>query len=176
MNRVACVDWTLKCVGIHHGSHIGQNHNIKKRSNARQDVLGVGCGGCNDMAVIASKRCDQRCDRLGQTMPVKRIFGQQNLGHPVDGRGFVSGSFRSCTCCQNGDVAQRLCGGHGFGCRIHCQRAVGDFGNQKNGHYTAPTSLSFATSSSTEPTLIPAARSSGSEVFTISRRGVISTP
>ena len=71
------------------------------------------------------------------------------------------------------DVAtQRLGRGDGFAGR-GLQRAVGVIGQQENGHYSTPASaLSFCTSSATLPTLTPALRLAGSEIFSTLRRGV----
>ena len=128
------------------------------------------------MFIITGQRCDQRGGRFGQAVTQRCVFGDQNLGHTVDlGGGVACGSSRGARA-QNGHIAQGLGRGHGLGGCVDCQFTIGDFCEKKNSHYTAPASLSFATSSSTEPTMIPAARATGSEVLTISRRGVTSTP
>ena len=50
------------------------------------------------------------------------------------------------------------------------------FGDEEDSHQIAPASLSLATSSAGEPTLMPARRFGGSSVLTTLRRGAVSTP
>ena len=53
---------------------------------------------------------------------------------------------------------------------------VGVFGDEEDSHQIAPASLSLATSSAGEPTLMPAWRFGGSSVLMTLRRAVVSTP
>ena len=128
------------------------------------------------MFIIACQADDQRGGRFRQAVAQRCIFGDQNLGHAVDGGGGVTGGGGGGAGAQNGDVTDGLGGGNGLGGGVHRQFAIGHFGKEKNSHYTAPASLSFATSSSTDPTMIPADRSAGSSVLMTSRRGETSTP
>lgn len=56
------------------------------------------------------------------------------------------------------------------------QRSVVVFCNEEDSHQIAPASLSLATSSAGEPTLMPAWRFGGSSVLMTLRRAVVSTP
>ena len=128
------------------------------------------------MLVITGQRHDQRSGGFRQAVAEACVFGDQHPGHAVDlGGGFARGGGRAPGT-ERGHVTQGLGGGHGLGGGVQRQFAIVHFGKEKNSHYTAPASLSFSTSSSTEPTMIPAARASGSAVLTISRRGATSTP
>ena len=128
------------------------------------------------MLVVACQADDQRGSGFGEAVAQRRVFGDQHLGNAVDLGGGFTGCGSRATGAEDGHVAQCLGSGHGLGGCVDCQFTIGHFCEKKNSHYTAPASLSFATSSSTEPTMIPAARATGSEVLTISRRGVTSTP
>ena len=73
------------------------------------------------------------------------------------------------------DVAELRSGGH------RCQRRVLDaaavmLDQNQNAHFAIPIPLSFSTSSSTLPTLIPAWRLAGSTTFSVSRRRATSMP
>jgi len=126
------------------------------------------------MFIIACQADHQIGDRLGQAVGVGRVIRDHNLRHAVDLRRGLTRSSRARN--QNGHIAQRFGSGHRLGGGVQRQRATGDFCKEKNSHYTIPFSFSFDTSSSTEPTISPADRAAGSAVFTISRRGVTSTP
>ncbi len=128
------------------------------------------------MAVTTRQRDNQIGQRLGQTMRVSRVIGRENLGHARDLRRRIRSAANARARDQNGHVAQSLRRRNGLGGRVQRQIRAIDFCNQENSHHTTPASLSFATSSSTEPTLMPALRPAGSAVFTTSRRGLTSTP
>ena len=176
LDRVTCIDRALERVGIDHARDVGQHHHVQQRGHAGQHVLGVGGGGRHDVIVIACQRHDQVGGRFRQAMTQRGVFGDQHLGHAVDCRGFFRGIGGGCAGAQNRHVAQGLGRGDRLCGRVHRQFTIVDFGKKKNSHHTAPFSLSFATSSSTEPTISPAARSAGSDVLTTVRRGVTSTP
>ena len=77
---------------------------------------------------------------------------------------------------QHMHLAQGLDRRDRLGHRVRRQLATIHIRQQKNSHQITPASFSFATSSSTEPTLMPALRPSGSRTETTSSRGVTSTP
>src|SRR5690606_32397831 len=73
-------------------------------------------------------------------------------------------------------AAKLLCGAQCFGRRWR-KLGTDKLGKKKCRHQRPPASfLSFSTSSATLPTLTPALRVGGSEVFRTLRRGVMSTP
>jgi hypothetical protein len=176
LDRVAGIDRALERVGIDHARHIRDHHHVEKRGHAGHHVLGVGGGGGNDMVIFIREADDQRGGGFGQAVAEAGIFGDQHARHAVDpGRRLACGCGRG-TGGQNGDVTQRPGGGDGLGGGVQRQLAIVHFGKEKNSHYTAPACLSFATSSSTEPTISPALRVGGSSVRSTSSRGATSTP
>src|SRR5690606_39040888 len=103
-------------------------------------------------------------------------FGQQHLAHARDLGGGVSHALRALAQNQNVHVGRqgerrrhRLVGGVANG------RAV-VVGDDENGHYRTPASLSLETSSAASATLTPAERFGGSVTFSTLRRCAVSTP
>ena len=104
-----------------------------------------------------------------------RILGVQHLGGAFQLGGFRRG--RSRTGDQKMHLAQTLHSGQGLGHRVGRQLRAIHIGKKKNGHQITPaSSLSFAMSSSMEPTLTPALRPPGSSVLTTFSRALVSTP
>jgi isochorismate synthase len=85
------------------------------------------------------------------------------------GGGIVAGHQHMHLASHLGRGGQRL-----VGCVLDGGIVV--FCNEEDRHQSAPASLSLATSSAGEPTLMPARRFGGSSVLTSLRRGVMSTP
>ena len=131
----------------------------------------------DNVGILPGQRHNQIRRGLRQAVAQDVILGAEHLGHTGDGRGRIGGGFGRRAGAKHGHIAQLRGGGHRLGGGIHRQFAGVNLGQKKNSHYSTPaSSLSFVISSSTEPTLTPAARASGSEVFTTDRRGVTSTP
>ena len=109
-------------------------------------------------------------------MTKRRVFGNQNF---CDARN-PGCSLARCggrgPAAERSNIAQFGSRSDRLGCGVDVQFAISDFGKEKNSHHTAPASLSFETSSSTEPTISPALRVAGSAVPVTVRRGVTSTP
>ena len=106
------------------------------------------------------------------------VVGRQHLLHAGQ-RGSLSGHGTDVLAQdQHVDVAAELLrGGDGVaGCRL--QRGGVVFCNNEDGHAhsTFASFFSFATSSATEPTLMPAERLAGSANFSVFSRGATSTP
>src|SRR5690606_13025557 len=109
-------------------------------------------------------------------MGIGRVGREQNLLDPGDlRRGLGHAARLVASGDQRVDRAELRGGGNG---RKRCvlERARFVFDQHQRGHATAPSSLSFATSSSTEPTLIPACRTGGSATLSTLSRGTTSTP
>jgi hypothetical protein len=128
------------------------------------------------VVVVAGKLHDQLGGGFGQPVAKDVVLGAKHLVHAVDGRGLVRRRLGRGPGAQHRHRTQRLGRRDRLGGGVHRQFAAIHFTEKKNCHQTAPASLSFDTSSSTEPTISPALRASGSVVFTISSRGVTSTP
>ena len=142
-----------------------------------QHVLGIGRRGRHDMTEFLRQLHDQRGGRFRQPVAKARILGAKHLRNTLDFRRLGRGIRRPGAGAEHGDVAQTLAGRHRLGGRIDGKLAIRHFAQKKNRHQITPaSSFSFAISSSTEPTLMPALRPCGSTVFTTVRRGVTSTP
>ena len=110
-------------------------------------------------------------------MAIRVIIGEQHFGHAGQFGSLSRSSIATRACDQHMHFAKRSNSSKGFRHGIRRQSAFVYISNQQNGHQITPaSSLSFAISSSTEPTLTPALRPAGSTVFTMFRRGVTSTP
>ncbi len=128
------------------------------------------------MAVIARKADDQRRRRLGQPVAVKRVFRHQHAGNAGDLRSLRGRRLRLRPGAEHRHIAKRLQRPDRLGGRVAVQLAIRDFSKQQNSHQITPASFNLPTSSSTEPTLMPALRPSGSRTETTSSRGETSTP
>jgi hypothetical protein len=83
-DRVAGVDRTLEGVGADHGSDLGDLGNIEQRGGARQDVLAVAGGGCQNVAVALAEFGDQQAHVLGKLVGIGGVVGQQHLADAGD--------------------------------------------------------------------------------------------
>jgi hypothetical protein len=109
------------------------------------------------------------------TEPV--ILGEKDLGHTGQRRRLGSGGVAALTCDEDVHLAQRRDRGQSLGHGVGRQLAVRHVRKKENSHQITPASFfSFSINSSTEPTLTPALRVSGSDVLTTVSRGVTSTP
>ena len=108
---------------------------------------------------------------------ISSVVRNQHLGHPcnagsgVDNGGAASAGYQHVHICP-----ELLCGSHRVQ-RGRFEFGVAVFGNNQGSHQITFASLrSLSTSSSTDPTLMPALRSGGGETFSVFTRGVTSTP
>ena len=129
------------------------------------------------MAIAARHRYDQIGNGFGQHVAKAVIARKDYFGCACKGRGLCSSGIATFACNQNMNIAQARYGCQGLGHLINGKLAVGDICKKKNRHQITPaSSLSFEISSSTEATLMPALRVSGSVVLITVKRGVTSTP
>ncbi|AEM42400.1 hypothetical protein KVU_2561 [Ketogulonicigenium vulgare WSH-001] len=174
LHRIAGIDRTQEGVRAQNTDHIGQDHYIQQRRDAWQGVFaGRRCWGQN-VAICASKRHDQICHAFGDLVIQRRRLRPDHPRYAVDMCGRISRSGRPRD--QYCHIAQGARAGDRTGGRIRDQRARLHFGQNQNSHQITPAAFSFATSSSTEATISPAARAAGSRVSNTLRRGVRSTP
>ncbi len=117
----------------------------------------------------------QRRDILGQHMRIGRIVGHQHPGDAGDPRRRLGHRADAFAGDQRMHLAQLRGGGHRRQGRV-LHRAVAMLDQNQHAHAATPNSLSLATSSSTEPTLIPACRFAGSSTLSVVRRAEMSTP
>src|SRR5690606_22878380 len=149
---------------------------VQLGGDARGEVLTVGVGRGQDGVVVPGQRQDGGLDRLGQTVGDGVAFGQQHLAHVRNLGGGVSYRLRALAQHQNVDVGRQRQGGrHGLVGGVANGRAV-VVGDDENGHYRTPASLSLETSSAASATLTPAERFGGSVTFSTLRRSAVSTP
>ena len=130
-----------------------------------------------DRRVVLREREDQRRNLFGETIGKVRCIGGKNLRNTFElRRGFGSGLYvRSGD--QDMNIAAKTCdrGKRLGGCR--CKFRARKLGKKKCRHQRTPASfLSLSTSSATLPTLTPAFRVGGSDVFKTLSRGLMSTP
>src|SRR5690606_28143544 len=72
---------------------LGDLVDVQLCGHARQEVLAVGGGGSQDVAVIGCQTGDQRCYVFRQLVGVGRIVGDQHLGYALDlGSRFADGA------------------------------------------------------------------------------------
>mmetsp|Transcript_3534 Transcript_3534/g.6362 ORF Transcript_3534/g.6362 Transcript_3534/m.6362 type:complete len:130 (+) Transcript_3534:742-1131(+) len=129
------------------------------------------------MGIVPGERDDERGGWFRKAVAQAVILGTEHLGDALDRRRFIGSRLGGGPGTEHGHVAQFRGSGDGFRGGVHRQFARVHLGKKKYSHYRTPaSSLSFVISSSTEATLTPAARASGSEVVTTCRRGVTSTP
>jgi hypothetical protein len=134
LDRVAGIDRPLERVWPEHLAHVRHLHHVEQRRHARHDVLAVGRGRRNDCVIGARERDDQRRERLGKRMLVRRAVGEQHFRHGVelcrgvrDRLGVLAGD-------QNVHLAaHRLRGGERLVGRI-LQRLVVVLGDEERGH------------------------------------------
>ena len=125
----------------------------------------------SDGVVAAHQADDQRRHLLGQLVAELRRIGEQHLGGAVELGGGLGDGLAVGAGHQHVHVlAERLGGGHGLG-GGGAERLVVVVGDEKDGHDSAPASLSLAISSAALATLTPALRPGGSTVFSTLRRG-----
>src|SRR3954454_10876069 len=177
LDGVAGVDRTLIGVGGNHLGDFRDLHDVEQGCDARHHVLEARRRRRNDGVIGRRQRDDQRGQRLGQIVRIKRAVGEQHLLHTGKLCGRVRRDLGILAGHQNFDVrAERGRRGQGLVGRI-LERRIVVFGNQKRRHQSTPASfLSFDTSSATSLTLTPALRPAGSVVLRTSRRAVRSTP
>ena len=116
-----------------------------------------------------------RRDILGQLMLEMRRVGDMDLARACN----LGGGLGNCADARTGDQQMnvaKLGGGTNGGQRRVFYRAAVMFDQYERLHFAIPIPLRRSTSSSTDPTLIPAWRLPGSTTFSVSSRGATSTP
>ncbi|KEZ16688.1 hypothetical protein CP98_04009 [Sphingobium yanoikuyae] len=126
--------------------------------------------------MMAHQFDDQRRDILCQRMAKGRVVGDMDLAHAGDLGGFGGNAVDALASNQQMDFAQLGCSGHGGKGRVLDGAALMFNPNERLRHAATPRALSWATSSSTSATLMPAERLGGSETLSVSRRAAMSTP
>eukprot|EP01022_Parablepharisma_sp_SALTPOND_P004193 TRINITY_DN118_c0_g1_i10.p1 TRINITY_DN118_c0_g1~~TRINITY_DN118_c0_g1_i10.p1 ORF type:complete len:1227 (-),score=392.65 TRINITY_DN118_c0_g1_i10:741-4421(-) len=177
-NGVTGVDRALEGVGRVDLGDVGDLAHVQAGGHARQDVLAVGSGGGQDVAVILGNGQDLFGDVLGQTIGELRGIGQQHLGYARHLGSGVGGSLGIGASDQDVYVATGLCrSGDGVeGAALEAGVVV--FGNNECGHdqITLASFFSLATSVATSGTFTPALRLAGSTTLSVFTRGLTSTP
>src|SRR3984885_6353078 len=177
LNGIAGIDRTLEGIGRHDLADLGNLHDVEQRRDPRHDVLSVRGRRREDRLVGLGERHDEGRRRLGKHVLVGGRVSEQyfldtvELGCGIGGRlAIVAGD-------QHVDVGADLFGGGQRFVGGVLERFVVVFGEKKNRHQIAPASFfSLSMSSATVLTLTPALRPGGSDVLTISRCGLVSTP
>ncbi|MDT4801795.1 hypothetical protein FQZ97_345090 [compost metagenome] len=157
---VAGIDRAFEGVAVDHCGDVGHLGHVQLRSNARHEVLAVGGGRGQDVAVVGCQFGDQRRDVLGQLVGISRIVGLQHPAYADDlGRG-LCGRAAVVAGDQQVDIATDLaCRGNDIEGRA-LERRVVVFCNYQDAHVqiTFASFFSFATSSSTLATMMPPLR------------------
>src|SRR5262249_29957635 len=152
---------------------VGNLGHVEQGGHARQQVLAVAAGRGQDVAVALGQIDHQRGDVFGQLVGEVGGIGHQHLGHAGQLGGGLGGGAGVVACHQQVHVAAELLrGGDGVeGGGL--QRGVVVFGNDEDRHdqITFASFFSLATSSATEPTLMPALRTGGSDTLSVLMRG-----
>ena len=129
------------------------------------------------MAVGAGQTGHQSCRGFAHAVAIGVIIGKQHFGDALQGRRLGGCGVTARAGHKHMHLAQTRDGRQRLGNLIGRQMPLVHIRNQQNGHQITPaSSLSFAISSATEPTLTPALRPTGSTVLTTVRRGATSTP
>ena len=127
LDRVARIDGTLERVGVDNTGHIGQQHDVKQRSNTWHHVFSV-CGRWRgDVIVITGERYDQRRRGFREAVAKGLILGDQNFGNTVDFRRRFARRSGGTTSAENSNIAEHLGRSNGFGCRVKRQFAISYF-------------------------------------------------
>jgi len=138
LDRVPGIDRALEGRGIDHRQHFRDHHHVQKRRHARQDRLGQGTRGGNDMLKVAGQRHDQRGGRFGHAMAIGVVVGEQHLADARQrcrlGRSGIAAAARD----QHRHRAKAFHRGQGLCHLIGRQFPVDHIGQKKNGHLTAP--------------------------------------
>ena len=112
---VTSVDRALEGVRAFHRDDLGDLVDVQLRGNARQEILAVGGGSSQYMAVVLGQISDQRRDVLGQLVGVSRIVGDQYLGYAFDLCGCFADGSAAAAGYQHVDVATDGLGGNPLG-------------------------------------------------------------
>ncbi len=178
LDRVSGVDWPLERLWPDDLGDVGHLHHVEERSDARQNVLGARGRGRDNGVVAVAQRHDQRRQRLGERVGVKRIVRHPHFGHARKLGGRFGGCAHPLPGNQNLDGLADLSGGGQRPRGEVAQLPAHDFRDNKNRHgqITPASSWSFDTSSATLFTFTPALRPPGSAVFKTLSRGATSTP
>src|SRR5690606_34948379 len=176
LQRVARVDRPDEGVARDDLDDVRDRGHVQLGGEARGVILAVRGGGGQNGVIAPGQRQDGGFDRFGQTVGDGVAFGQQHL---ADARN-LGGGFRDALGVlaqdQNVDVRRQRQGGrHGLVGGVANGRAV-VVGDDENGHYRTPASLSLETSSAASATLTPAERFGGSVTLSTFRRSAVSTP
>ncbi len=125
--------------------------------------------------MAAHQRYDQRGDVFRELVLVRGVVGEMDLAHPGDLRRRLGDCAAALAGDEQVDLAQLRGGSDGREGRV-LEVLVVVFDENEGLHQATPSALSLATSSSTEPTLIPAWRTGGSTTRVTLSRGAVSTP
>ena len=177
-NGVTGVDRTLEGVGAFYRDDLGDLVDIQLGSDPRQDVLAVGSGGSQDVAVASTQLGDQRCDVFRQLVRIGSVVGYQHLGHASDFGSSLGHGANALTGHQHVNVATDF-GSSGDGVQGGLgQRFVIVFGDYQDSHdqITFASFFSFSTSSATDLTLMPALRAAGASTFRVLLVEAVETP
>ncbi|KAF1854083.1 hypothetical protein Lal_00005300 [Lupinus albus] len=137
---VAGIDRPLEAVGRNHGGDLGNHRDIQQGRDARSQVLAGRSGGREDVAIAGSERHQQGCDRLGQSVLVGGIVGEQHLGDAGQLRGLLRGWGGVAAGDQEVDIAAELAGcGHRMG-GGRLKAGVVVVGKDQDGHGAVPLS------------------------------------
>src|SRR5690606_12164359 len=158
-NGVAGVNRTLEGGGIDHTADFRNLFHVQQGSNTRRKILAHGSSRRQDGVVILADFGNQITQVLGQLMCIGSVVGQQYLADAGYLGGLISHGSATCACHQYRNVTTNLLrrSYHSKGNRV--KGGVVVFCNYEDAHQiTFASFFSFATSSSTEATLMPALR------------------
>ena len=175
--RVAGIDRPHEGVGADDRRHVAHDLHIQQRAHPRHHVLALGAGRCQQMRIGRCQRHQQGGHRLGQQVVEHRRIGHQHARHAGQLRRRRRGGGHAVAGHQHMHLAQLLRRRHGrAGGLLDGGAVVIEEHQHRHGQITFASVRSFATSSATEATFLPAWRFGGSTTCSTVSRGAGSTP